>query len=39
LPRYWGKRFAEFYDFDLPTLKQWIIAGKGGRDFEYATAD
>ncbi len=38
--RYYGaKEFAEFYGYDLPSLKQWKLAGKGGNNFEYATAD
>ena len=36
---YGAELFAEFYDFDLPTLSQWKLAGKGGQDFEYTTSD
>ncbi|BDS11238.1 formylglycine-generating enzyme family protein [Aureispira anguillae] len=38
--RYYGaEAFAKFYNCDLPTFTQWKLAGKGGQDFAYATAD
>jgi len=38
--RYYGAHaFADYYGYELPTLAQWHLAGKGGENFEFATSD
>ncbi|MCT4672546.1 MAG: formylglycine-generating enzyme family protein [Prolixibacteraceae bacterium] len=38
--RYHGaSKFAEFYGYTLPTVKQWKNAARGNEGFEYATSD
>jgi formylglycine-generating enzyme required for sulfatase activity len=38
--RYYGAvAFADFYDYDLPTMAQWRVAGSGGQSYQYATSD
>ena len=36
---YGAKAFADFYDYELPTLSQIQWAGAGGKNYEYATND